>query len=222
MTAFPNRIWLVRHAITTAPNVLNGAESNVPLSELGHHQAGALAGWFKGLAPEVVYSSTMTRAIQTAQPIAAMCGVPHHIAEDLHERRIGALCGQEFSLNVGPWADTLNAWADGNTAYTTPGAESYCDLVARLLPAWNRVMQQASGKRAVIVVHGIVVKVLLLTLLANHGPRKWTTLGRVQNVSVTELLQIGTEIRANSLLYVPEAVQNLNVREHEPVRHSVG
>jgi probable phosphoglycerate mutase len=222
MSAYPNRIWLVRHAITTAPNVLNGAESNVPLSVLGHHQANALGEWFKGFAPQVVYSSTMTRAIQTAQPIAALCGIPHHIAEDLHERRIGALSGQEFSLNVGPWADTLNAWAEGNTAYTTPGAESYDDLVARLLPAWNRVMQQAAGKRIVIVVHGIVVKVLLLTLLANHGPKKWPTLGRVQNVSVTELLQAGTEVRANSLLYVPDCVLNLNIKEHEPVKHSVG
>lgn len=222
MTAYPKRIWLVRHAITTAPNVLNGSESNVTLSELGHHQAGALAGWFKGLAPEVVYSSTMTRAIQTAQPIAAMCGIPHHIAEDLHERRIGALSGQDFSLNVGPWADTLNAWGEGNTAYTTPGAESYDDLVARLLPAWNRVMQQTAGKRVVIVVHGIVVKVLLLTLLANHGPKKWPTLGRVQNVGVTEMLHTGSDIRANSLLYVPEAIRNLYVLEHEPVRLSVG
>ena len=213
MTKNTQRIWLLRHAITTAPHVLNGAESDVPLSELGHSQARAMAEWFHGLAPQVVYSSGMTRAIQTARPIAEKFCIPHHIERELHERRIGPLSGAEFSLRSGPWAETLKAWASGDTSYTTPGAESYDELVARLIPAWNRVMEDTRGKRVVIVVHGIVVKVLLLTLLAEHGPTKWTTLGRVQNVCVTELLQNGTQIRANSLLYLPDVIHQLNNTE---------
>ncbi len=222
MTAPPQRIWLLRHAITTAPNVLNGSESNVPLSELGHAQANAMAKWFHGLAPQFVYSSAMTRAMQTAQPIASLCGVPHLVEPDLHERRIGPLSGAEFSLKTGPWAETLNAWAAGDITYTTSGAESYADLMARLLPAWNRVVEQTAGKRVVVVVHGIVIKVLLLTLLKNHGPTKWTSLGRVQNVSVTELLRNNAEYRANSLLYLPESIEKLNALELSNIRRSEG
>jgi 2,3-bisphosphoglycerate-dependent phosphoglycerate mutase len=222
MPALPQRLWLLRHAITTAPTVLNGAESNVELSDLGFMQAKAMGEWYRGAAPQIVYSSTMTRAIQTAQPIATACGVPHQTWPDLYERRIGPLSGLDFSLTSGPWADTLNSWANGDVDYTTPGAESYRDLTNRLLPAWQNLLEHAAGKRAVVVVHGIVVKVLLLTLLNGYGPTSWNRLGRVQNVSTTELVFGPDGVRANSLLYVPDAVQQLNRSLQACVKRSEG
>jgi 2,3-bisphosphoglycerate-dependent phosphoglycerate mutase len=210
MPKTPQRLWLLRHAITTAPTVLNGAESNVELSDHGHMQAKVMGEWFRSAAPQIIYSSTMTRAIQTAQPIATACRVPHQTMPDLYERRIGPLSGLDFSLTSGPWADTLNAWAAGDVDYTTPGAESYRALEERLTPAWNAVLSHAAGRRAVVVVHGIVVKVLLLSLLKGYGPTSWNKIGRVQNVSTTELVFGNDGLRANSLLYVPEAVQELN------------
>ena len=126
--ALPERVWLLRHAETTAPHVLNGAESDVPLSEHGFRQAEALGGWFVPFKPTAVVSSTMIRAVQTAAPIARECGAPHTREHLLRERMIGALSGQPFHLGEGPWAETVRAWMGGDTAHTTEGAESFDDL----------------------------------------------------------------------------------------------
>jgi probable phosphoglycerate mutase len=205
--SLPERVWLLRHAETTAPHVFNGAESDVGLSELGSLQASAAAGWFRGHRPTAVVSSGMRRAIDTATPIAAACGVPHLVEPRLYERGVGAMAGQAFNLHDGPWADTVREWTAGNTAYTTPGAESFDDLAARLLPAWGRVTAAHPGGRVVVVAHGIVCKVLLLSLLDGWDVSGWGRLGRSANVAVSELVPNGAgRWAAVGLLTVPPPV----------------
>src|SRR5689334_21358821 len=138
--ALPDRVYLTRHAETAAPAVFHGAESDIGLSELGRQQADAAAGWFAAHGLTVVVSSAMTRARDTAAPIAAACGVPHVVVSELHERRVGPLGGTAFDHLTGPWADTIARWAAGDVGYTTSGAESFADLQARLLPAWRAVV----------------------------------------------------------------------------------
>jgi len=207
----PERIWLLRHAETTAPHVFNGAESDVDLSPLGFQQAAAIAGWFPQHRPTAVVSSAMIRAINTALPIAAACGVPHSVVPALHERRIGPMAGMPFNTQIGPWHDTVAAWTTGDTAFTTPGAESFDDLVARLLPSWDEVCAAHPGGRVVVVAHGIVCKVLLLSLLDGYGVTAWERMGRSANVSVSELVPLANgKWSAEKLLMLPEPVVMVN------------
>lgn len=208
--SLPNRVWLLRHAETTAPHVFNGAESDVGLSALGFRQATAVADWFRDHRPTVVASSGMRRAIDTAAPIAAACGVPHHVEHHLHERSIGPMAGQPFALHDGPWAETVTHWTAGNTTFTTPGAESFDELARRLVPAWERVISAHPGGRVVIVAHGIVCKVLLLSLLNGWDATGWGKLGRSANVAVSELTPHPEgKWHAERLLVVPDPVATL-------------
>ncbi|QEL19673.1 histidine phosphatase family protein [Limnoglobus roseus] len=207
------RIWLVRHAESADPTVFHGAESDIELSKLGEQQALAAAAWFRELRPTRVISSAQRRAVATAKPIAETAGVPHLFEPDFHERRIGKLCGVKFSLTDGPWASTLAAWTAGHSAFTTEGAESFDDLRARLLPAWERVTGQHRGERIVLVAHGVVCKVLLLSLLDGWGPVRWNELGRVENLATSELIRHSDgPWQAEQLLVVPPAVRAL----HQP------
>lgn len=201
------RVWLLRHAETATPMVFHGAESDELLSDHGRRQAAAAAEWFKTIEPDIVVSSRMRRAVSTAAPIAAAGKIPHLIEEQLHERRVGALCGTSFSLREGPWVETLSHWTSANTSYTTSGAESYDDLVTRLVPAFERIIQSHANKRIVIVAHGIVCKVLLLTLLPGWGPTRWHELGKVHNLSVSELTPLSAgRWQFHMLLTVPPPV----------------
>ncbi|HEX4606852.1 MAG TPA: histidine phosphatase family protein [Urbifossiella sp.] len=184
-------IWLTRHAETSAPTVFHGAESDIGLSDLGRRQAAAAAGWFAPLGVTAVVSSGMLRARDTAAPVAAACGAPHRIEPDLHERRVGALSGTAFSSTGGPWPETIDRWEAGDTAFTTPGAESFEDLRRRLVPAVARVAAAHPGGRVVVVAHGVVCKVLLLCLLPGYGPGAWKRLGRVPNLAVSTLTHAG-------------------------------
>lgn len=203
-------IWLARHAETSVPTVFHGAESDIGLSDLGRRQAATAADWFAPFGVTAVVSSGMLRARDTAAPIAAACGVPHLIEPDLHERRVGAMSGTSFSSEGGPWPQTIDRWEAGDTAFTTPGAESFDDLRRRLVPAFERVAAAHPGGRVVVVAHGVVCKVLLLCLLPGHGPAAWKRLGRVPNLAVSELVGNSDGWAAAGLLQVPPPVATLS------------
>lgn len=219
----PERVWLLRHAETTAPHVLNGSESDVELSELGKLQAIALGEWFKPLGITAVVSSAMKRAIATAKPIAEYSHVPRSIEPALHERRIGALSGQRFDLASGPWAETIHHWTSGNGAFTTTGAESFDEIADRVIPAWNSALKANPEGRVVIVAHGIVCKVLLLMLLEGHSVKDWNAIGRSSNGSISELVPFGTgKWKANQMFEVPESLSALNAKALDQAPRSEG
>jgi 2,3-bisphosphoglycerate-dependent phosphoglycerate mutase len=205
----PTRVFLVRHAESADPTVFHGAESDVALSDLGERQAVVAAQWFRQFRPTSVVSSALRRAVDTARPVAEACGVNHRIEPRFHERIVGELCGVPFSATDGPWADTLREWTRGRTDYTTPGAESFDDLRARLRPAWDDLVRSSRGERIVLVSHGVVCKVLLLDLLENGNAERWNALGRVANLAVSELVDDGEGWRAERLLVVSECVRSL-------------
>jgi broad specificity phosphatase PhoE len=199
-------IWLVRHAETENPHVFNGAESDVGLSTLGVLQAAAGAKWFQQHKPTAVVSSIMKRAVDTAKPIAELCGIPHHTEPALHERRVGDLAGTPFTLVGGAWTETLKRWESGEDTYTTPGAESFAEIRERTLTAFQRVLDAHAGGRIVVVAHGVVCKVLLLSLLPGHSSKDWSRIGLAHNLSVSELTGHASGWRSHSLLQIPEPV----------------
>jgi broad specificity phosphatase PhoE len=184
------RVILLRHAESANPHVFHGAESDVDLSERGRHQAMAIAPLMAEFAPDVVVSSAMRRAVLTATPIAEACGRTLHIEPDLHERRVGPMTG---TPTQGPgswraWPDTLARWKIGDTSFAPPGAESFDDIARRVLPVWQRLTEENANRKLVIVAHGIVIRVLLLSVLPNWGPGEWERLGPVRNVAVNEVV----------------------------------
>jgi broad specificity phosphatase PhoE len=202
-------IWLARHAETAVPAVFHGAESDVGLSDLGRRQAAAAADWFRHFTPSAVVSSAMLRARDTAAPIAAACGVPHTIEVELHERRIGPMSGTAYSFDTGPWPETIRRWTAGDLTYSTLGAESFADLRDRAVPAFDRVTERFRGGRVVLISHGVVCKVLLLSLLPGYTPADWERLGRVANLAVTELRATSEGWAAARLLEVPPPVAEI-------------
>lgn len=208
-------IWLARHAETATPHLIHGAESDVELGAHGRLQAAAAAPWFQEKRPDVVVSSAMLRAIETAAPIAALCGVPHEIEPELHERKLGS-----FSLKPGVavdaiWQETVRHWEAGDISYSFQEMESFESIARRVAPAFHGVAARHAGKRVAIIAHGVVCKVLLLTLLKGYGPADWTRLGRALNLSVSELIPEGDLWRANHLLVMPPPVALVNAARED-------
>jgi probable phosphoglycerate mutase len=213
-------IWLARHAETAAPALFHGAESDVELGEHGKRQAQAAAEWFAQLQPTAVVSSGMIRARETAAPIAAACGVPHFIEPLLHERRVGPL-SRRPRVEADPiWEATIERWQAGDTAYAYPGMESFDELRDRTVPAFNRIVAAHPGGRVVIIAHGVVCKVLLVSLLHGHSVADWVTIGRIPNLAVSELVPDGSRWRANQLLIVPPPVQAVNALADASLRRT--
>ncbi|MCS7021932.1 MAG: histidine phosphatase family protein [Gemmataceae bacterium] len=214
------RVWLVRHAETATPHLLHGAESDVPLGEHGWRQAAAAAEWFATQTPDVVVSSGMRRAVETAQVIARRCRIPHEIEPQWHERRVGP-----FSQQCGPaveqaWQQTMQAWQNGDLNYAWPGMESFASIRERVLPVWQGVVHRHAGKRIVAVIHGVVCKVLLLSLLPGYSAADWTRIGKAYNLAVSELIGQGNHWQALRLLEVPEPVRLIDAQRTAAQRTS--
>ncbi len=206
----PEAVWLVRHAETAAPTLFHGAESDIELGAHGHRQVAAAVKWFAALRPTVVVSSAMRRAVQTAAPIAARCNVPHLQEPLLHERRVGSLSRQPRDAADRVWEGTLARWLAGDTAHAVEEMESFDAVRDRTLPAFRRVVEAHPGGRVVIVCHGVVCKVLLLSLLRDYSAANWLTIGRAQNLSVSELVPDAGAWTARQLLMVPPPVAAVN------------
>jgi 2,3-bisphosphoglycerate-dependent phosphoglycerate mutase len=192
----PTRVLLLRHGETANPLVFHGAESDVGLSQHGRMQAEAAAAALAPFAPTQITSSAMLRARETAGPIARACGLTLRIEPALHERAVGALSGTPTNGSDGVWPDTLQRWIDGDTGYAPPGAESFDAIRARVWPVWERLTAERRGETQVVVAHGVVCKLLLVTLLPGRGVADWRRLGPIHNVGVFELVEEGAAWRA--------------------------
>jgi broad specificity phosphatase PhoE len=204
------RVLLLRHAESSDPAVFHGAESDVGLSEHGRRQAEAVASVIAAERPTAVIASAMRRAVATAQPIATACAVPLRLEPALHERRVGELAGTSTRDGDGLWPCTLRRWLDGDTAHAPPGAESFDDIRARVLPIWQRLTQEFAGQTLAIVAHGMVCKVLPLTLLPDWSVADWKRMGPMHNVAISELVLQAAGWYAVQLNQVPPAVAALD------------
>lgn len=203
----PTRVYLLRHGESANPHVFHGAESDVALGERGIQQAQAIAQWLAPRRPAGVVASAMQRACQTATPIAQACGLPLHIEPALHERRVGDLSGLPFHARDGLWPDTLRRWMAGDTSFAPDGAESFEDIRTRVMPIWQRLTTTFAERSLVIVAHGVVCKVLLLTLLPGYSVADWQRLGPIRNVAISELVAEGESWQALMLNELPAPLQ---------------
>lgn len=138
--------------------------------------------------PTKLISSGMLRALTTASEIASTCNLEIEVFTNLHERKVGTLSGTVNNLPDGPWRKTLSRWLNGETAFAPEGAESLDQMLARILPVWNEITSKYEGETVVIVAHGAVLKVLLLTILQEWCIADWDKFGVIPNVGITELV----------------------------------
>lgn len=213
MADLPTRVYLMRHAETARPDVFHGYESDIDLGPRGYRQAEAVAPVLARLRPDGLVSSNMLRARMTAGAIARATGLSVRIEPALHERKVGSLQGTPVSGEFGVWPDTLNRWISGDTGYSPPDMESLDQIRNRVLPVWDQVSQEFSGRSVVIVAHGIVVRTILISILEGYNVADWPRLGRIANASISEVIGSGRSWRAERIGHVPDEVRTANETE---------
>ena len=192
------RLLLLRHAETAAPDRFHGAESDVGLGERGKTQAETVAALLASRHPAAIYCSMMRRARETAEPIARASGLDLLPIESLHERRMGSLSGVLREEGWAAYETAKQRWEAGDLDYTHEGGESYAEIRARVVPAVEAIAARDPGKTVVVVAHGVVIRVLLTSLLADLGPAHFSELG-IDFVAINELVWDGRLWRAAML-----------------------
>ena len=156
------QIILVRHG-ETQHNVAGIAQGwgDSELSDRGRSQVERLAQRLKALNPDAIYSSTLMRAVTTAEMIAQATGLKVQQHEGLREMNYGRWEGQSFLDVRKNDEDNYRRWiSDG--AFACPDGESHNDVLSRI----QRALDSINGaKRPVIVTHGTAIRIAATALL---------------------------------------------------------
>lgn len=158
-------LLLLRHGQTdsNASGIVQG-HLPVPLNDLGHRQARALARRMAGYEPRVgkLISSDLTRAAQTAESIAAAMGLSVEYDVQWRERFLGDFQGRILGER--------RTWTLASGEETPPGAESFDEFDARIRDALLALRPPPDGSPLAVVTHGGPCRVVLRLLATGAIP----------------------------------------------------
>ncbi len=142
--AFTRPFYFLRHGEThfNRERRFQG-QTDAPLSPLGFEQAAAAAGVLAGEPIKRIVSSSLSRAFDTAEAVAARLGLAVEADPLLMECHLGVHQGQLYQ----PWI--TDYWAG---SYAPEGGEDFWQFRARVWPALSRVVE--AGPDTLVVAHG--------------------------------------------------------------------
>lgn len=161
-----DRIYLARHGQSESnlERRLCG-QLDPALSPLGLEQSRQLARVLADVPLGAIFTSTLKRTAQMAEPTALARGLPALALAGLRELSLGALEGR-FRDARDPEAQALWRRRKADPArFRAPGGESFQDLEARVLAELGEILASAPAGAALIVGHRESNRALLKGLL---------------------------------------------------------
>jgi len=159
------RIFLVRHGETdwNREGRFQG-QMDIPLNGTGLVQARSVAEALKDVSLDRIVASPLSRARETARPLAELKGLRAELSEGLIEIGHGLWEGRTSGEVEAEWPGRLEAWHTRPETVVMPGEESLEDVQNRAWPALLRVAE-GKGENIAVFTHDAVLKVLLMNVL---------------------------------------------------------
>ena len=149
------KVYLIRHGLPDFPGGKGMCigTTDIPIGEKGFAQAAVMA---KKLPPvTAVFSSPLTRAVQTAEAI----GLPITVLDGLREMYAGQWDGLTFA-QIRERYPELYAARFHDMTIPLPGAEPYEEGIARFSAAMKTAAENTPGDFAVVAHGGIIAQFL--------------------------------------------------------------
>ena len=160
------RVFLVRHGATqlTAEGRFSG-DVGVDLSDEGRWQAAQLGERLREEGVTAAYASPLSRAVETARIIGAVCSAPMSMRDGLREISHGHWEGLTRGEVEARFAEEYAAWEEDPFTFAPEGGESGVAVLARALPALREIVMANLGSRILVVSHKATIRLLLSSLL---------------------------------------------------------
>jgi broad specificity phosphatase PhoE len=131
--------------------------SDTQLNEVGREQAAGLADELDGV--DVVYSSDLARARETAEIAAQRLGLDVRVDERLRERGFGAWEGKTGPEIEAEFEDAHARWLAGEGA-GADDAEPFASFAARVQSFLTDVLARHPDETVLVVAHGGSIRVI--------------------------------------------------------------
>ena len=160
------RVFLVRHGATqlTAENRFSGAVG-VDLSDEGRWQVAQLGERLRHERISALYSSPLSRTMETASIIGSACGMTTSVRDGLREISHGRWEGLTRAEVEERFGDEYASWEEDPFTFAPEGGESGVAVLARALPVIRDIVTQHQGECVCVVSHKATLRILLSSLL---------------------------------------------------------
>ena len=157
------RLLIVRHGQTDG-NAQGRSQGrrDVPLNDTGRAQAASTGKLVAALGPVAVYSSTSSRARETAGAIATPLGLEVQADERLQEVDHGHLDGMAGDEMRAQYGDFIRRWREEDpTDIAIPGGESLGQAQVRMLAAVRDICAAHRGETVAVVSHNLALRTFI-------------------------------------------------------------
>jgi alpha-ribazole phosphatase len=146
------RLWLIRHG-----EPLAGVDAG--LSEKGRTQMARVAEELKAEPVTAIYTSPLSRALESARIVAG--GLPVEVIADLREIEFGDFEGLAYDEIAARYPDLYRQWMERPTEVRFPNGETFSEMRVRVLRAFDAIRRERAGQTVAIVSHGGVNRILI-------------------------------------------------------------
>jgi probable phosphoglycerate mutase len=177
------RVFVARHGEADYESELL-SDAGGSLSGLGREQAMALADSLTGQRIAHVYVSSMSRAVQTGEIVAARLGVGVTVRQGLREIGVGSHAGQPADPD--PFRPVFDDWLDGRLETPIQGGEFGSQVVDRVCGVLEEAADRHRGEAVLVVSHGGAICTAIPNL-ARNVERRFPQSRPLANCDVIEL-----------------------------------
>lgn len=211
-------IYLVRHGETDWNKAFRfQGGTDIELNAYGRELAGITGRALEETAFDVIYSSPLIRAYETACLIRGHRNIPIIRDERLREISFGEYEGKDTKALLARESDPFHYFFSRPERYQAPpggeSLEAICSRTAQFLIQEIETRQQ-EYQRIMIVAHGACNKALMCHIRQHGLDQYWS--GNLQkncSVSIIELEQNHYTVLEDSKLFYPEKAEEANGRK---------
>jgi broad specificity phosphatase PhoE len=159
-------IYLIRHGETeyNRLGIVQGSGVDSSLNDVGIAQADAFFQTYQYVPFDKVYTSSLRRTVETAQPFINL-EIPHQQLSGLNEISWGEKEGKVPNYKEDTeYTDLIEAWESGNLSASAPGGESPEQVAKRQREALDVILSNDEEELILIVMHGRAMRILLAQL----------------------------------------------------------
>jgi len=177
------KIFMVRHGETdyNVAKRIQGQEIDQSLNARGRKQAEERAEAMSATTFDVMFSSPLKRARETAEIIAAKLNLPVLYRDELKERSFGSLGGKKFEeVNASIGTDWNQLTSEKDAEYLRMyKREPTEDFKKRLLAFTEEVKRSYPDKKVLIVAHAGLIRLAHLLFRETH-------VAHIENAAIEE------------------------------------
>lgn len=161
------RIYLVRHGETewNKQQRSQGCSNDIPLSEEGMIQAKAISERLKNKKIDIICSSKLQRAQQTAKQIAEFHNIAVSEYDEFLEINFGVWEGMSVPEIKREFGAKFDCWRKTPDLADIEGGESIARVQERCMRKLKELIQLNPEANILVVSHGIAIKVMVAAII---------------------------------------------------------